>query len=127
MSHCQRQVAVPLLLVCFLSGCYKWSVEPAPETLDEAPERARITLSDGRVIDLRSVKIRRDSVAGFAKAGAIGDTLQVYALEDVTRFEVRKSDTGRNVKIAAVGALVVGLTVAMILSFGDCGVFACAE
>lgn len=93
MSQCQRQVVVPLLFVCFLTGCYKWSVEPAPQTLDKAPERARITLTDGRVVELRSVEIRGDSVAGLAKAGAIGDTLHMYALADVTWFEVRKGDT----------------------------------
>ncbi len=59
-SKFQRHVVILLMLVCFLSGCYKWSGQPGPATLDEAPERARITLSDGRVVNPRSVEIRGD-------------------------------------------------------------------
>ena len=126
-SACQRRTVVPLLIVCFLSGCYKWSAEPAPQTLDKAPERARVTLLDGRVVQLRSVEIRGDSVAGFAKAGAIGDTLHTYALEEVLYFEVRKGDTRKNVTIAAVLAVTAGLAIGMAISFGDCGIFECKE
>ncbi len=59
-SKFQRHLVIPLMLTCFLSGCYKWSVQPAPATLDEAPERARITLDDGRVVEPRLPEIRGD-------------------------------------------------------------------
>ena len=42
-SKFQRHLVLPLMLTCFLSGCYKWSAQSAPITLDPAPERARIT------------------------------------------------------------------------------------
>jgi len=67
MSKFQRRVVIPLLLTCFLSGCYKWSAWTTPATVAEPRERARITLDDGRVVELRSLEIRGDSVAGFAK------------------------------------------------------------
>ncbi len=59
-SKFQRHLVIPLMLTCFLSGCYKWSDQSAPITLYAAPERARITLWDGRVVDPWSVEIRGD-------------------------------------------------------------------
>ncbi len=58
-SKYQRRIVIPLILTCFLSGCYKLSVRPSPTTFDEVPERARIALSDGRV-ELPSLEIRGD-------------------------------------------------------------------
>ncbi len=118
-----RRLLVLVTLVCFMAACHKWSVQPAPPTLHEAPERARITLSDGRVVELRSLEIRGDSVVGFAKIASSmrrpgqrvwGDTLQTYPLADVTKFEVRKSDTGMTVLAVALG---VALTVAFVVAF----------
>jgi len=125
-SKFQRHIVIPLMLVCFMSACHKWSVQPAHPTLHEAPERARITLDDGRVVELRSLEIRGDSVVGFAKTDASrfreaavwGDTLQTYPLADVTRFEVRKTDTGKTVLAVALSvALAVALTAAALSSF----------
>ena len=126
-SKFQRHLVIPLMLACFLSGCYKWSVQPGRPTLDEAPERARITLSDGRVVELRSLEIRGDSVVGFAKTGPSrragqpgwGDTLQTYPLADVMVFEVRESDTVRTVgQTAAALAFAGGFWVLVITQFG---------
>jgi len=120
MSKFRRHLVIPLLLTCFLSGCSSWRVQPAPATSHGAPERARITLSDGRVVELRSLEIRGDSVAGFAKAGSRGDTLQTYALADVTEFEVRESETGKTILLgflvfATLGTVII---VARGASFG---------
>ena len=64
-SKFQRHLVVLLMLTCFLSGCYKWT----PATARGRPEHARLTLDDGRVVELRSLEMRGDSVAGFAKEG----------------------------------------------------------
>ncbi len=122
-SKFQRPLVIPLMLVYFLSGCYKWSVQPGPLALDEAPERARITLSDGRVVELRSLEIRGDSVVGFAqtesrgRTGQLvwGDTLHTYPLADVTRFEVRKTDVVGTVGlVAGIGAALLIVTAVVI-------------
>ena len=67
VSKFQRHLVIPLMLTCFLSGCYKWSAQTTPATVAEPPEHARITLDDGRVVELRELEIRGDSVAGLAK------------------------------------------------------------
>ena len=124
-SRFQRHLVIPLMLTCFLSGCYKWSVQPAPAYFDAAPERARITLSDGRVVELRSLEIRGDSVAGFGKTDTWyiwGDTLQTYPLADVTKLEVRKTDGLRTF------GLVVGITAAALVAAGlVCAATDCIE
>ncbi len=38
-SKFQRHIVIPLMLTCFLSGCYKWSLQPAAVASDEAPEQ----------------------------------------------------------------------------------------
>ena len=58
-SKFQHRIVIPLILTCFLSGCYKLSVPDASALSEEAPERARIALSDGRV-ELPSLEIRGD-------------------------------------------------------------------
>jgi len=118
-SKVQRNIVIPLLLVCFLSGCYKWT----PATVRGSPEHARLTLDDGRVVELRSLEIRGDSVAGFAKEESSrtgqpvwGDTLQTYALADVTVFEVRQKDKGRTRLLVGglvLTAVAVGLAIWM--------------
>ncbi len=129
-SKFQRHLVIPLMLTCFLSGCYKWSVQPTSAISDEAPERVRITLSDGTVVELRSLEIRGDSVVGFAKSESTthtgqpvwGDTLQTYPLADVTEFEVRKTD--RRKTIALVGGLagiafLAAMTIWIAVSFSE--------
>ncbi len=116
-SKFQRHLVIPLMLTCLLSGCYKWT----PATVRGSPEHARLTLDDGRVVELRSLEIRGDSVAGFAKQESRrtgqpvwSDTLQTYALADVTAFEVRQKDKGRTRFLVAglvLTAVAVGLVV----------------
>jgi len=118
-SKFQRHLVIPLMLVCFLAGCSSWRVQPAPATSHEAPERARITLSDGRVVELRSLEVRGDSVVGVAKTGsnayAVHYALQAYPLADVTKFEVPKDNTRMIVAITA-GVLIVGVVLFVTLS-----------
>ncbi len=115
-SKLQRHLVIPLMLTCFLSGCYKWSAQTTPAAVAEPPDRARITLDDGRVVELRSLEVRGDSVVGVAKTGsnayAVHYALQAYPLADVTKFEVPKDNTRMIVAITA-GVLLVGLVIAL--------------
>ncbi len=134
-SKFQRHIVIPLMLVCFLSGCYKWSVQPASVISDAAPELTRITLSDGKVVELRSVEIRGDSVAGFAKTESRtstgqpvwGDALQTYPLSDVMVFEVGKTDTVRIVVTSAAALALVAGFVALYMSLKDFCIFCPAK
>ncbi len=38
-SKFQLHLVIPLMLTCFLSGCRKWSLQPAAVVSDEAPEQ----------------------------------------------------------------------------------------
>ena len=60
-SKFQRHLVILLMLTCFLSGCYKWSAQSAPITLDAAPERARITRTH-----------ENPSAEPFRRAGDVG-------------------------------------------------------
>ncbi len=114
-SKFQRHLVLPLMLICFMSACHKWSVQPAHPTLHEAPERARITLSDGRVVELRSLEMRGDSVAGFAKTDIYnwGDTLQTYPLADVRQLDYRTfNGLGTGILIGSV--VIVGLAIVAV-------------
>ena len=63
-SKFQRYLVIPLMLTCFLSGCYKWSIQPAPPTSDEAPEQVRVMLSDGCAAPPRQLRPPEDRPPG---------------------------------------------------------------
>jgi hypothetical protein len=111
MSKSQRQVVIPLMLVCFLSGCYKWSVQPASAISDEAPEQVRVMLSDGSWVKLRSPEVRGDSIVGSTK-GTSADTLVAYSLANVAAVEVRHTD------VLKTTGLVLGLGFALAVLIG---------
>ncbi len=114
-SKLQRHLVIPLMLTCFLSGCYKWSAQTTPAAVAEPPERARITLDDGRVVELRSLEMRGDSVAGFAKTDIYnwGDTLQTYPLADVRQLDYRTfNGLGTGILIGSV--VIVGLAIVAV-------------
>ncbi len=114
-SKFQRHLVIPLMLTCFLSGCYKWSAQTTPGAVAEPPERARITLDDGRVVELRSLEMRGASVAGFAKTDIYnwGDTLQTYRLADVRQLDYRTfNGLGTGILIGSV--VIVGLAIVAV-------------
>ena len=114
MSDFQHRIVIPLLLTCFLSGCYKWSVQPASVISDEQPERVRVMLSDGSWVELRSPEVRGDSIVGSTK-GTSADTLAAYALRDVAAVEVRHPDV-----LKATGVVIgLGLTLGFFIALGS--------
>jgi hypothetical protein len=66
------------------------------------------------MVELRSLEIRGDSVVGFAKAGSRTDTLQTYALADVTAFEVREKDKGRT-RFLVAGLVLTAVAVGLVI------------
>ena len=113
-SKVQRQVVIPLMLTCFLSGCYKWSVEPASAISDEAPEQVRVMLADGNWVQLRSPEVRGDSIIGWT-TGTSTDTLAAYSLADVAAVEVRHPDV-----LKATGIVIgLGLTLGFFIALGS--------
>ncbi len=119
-SKFQRHIVIPLMLACFLSGCYKWSVRPASVVSDEAPEHVRMMLSDGSWVKLRSPEVRGDSIVGWTKGTrdiASADTLAAYSLADVAAVEVRSTDVLKTTGLVLAG--VFGI-VAIISVVAEC-------
>lgn len=113
-SKFQHHIVIPLMLTCFLSGCYKWSVQPAAVVRDGAPEQVRLMLSDGSRVRLRSPEVRGDSIVGWSK-GASVDTLAAYSLADLAAVDVRSIDVPKTTGLA-VG---VPLTIGFFASFNN--------
>jgi hypothetical protein len=119
-SKFQRHIVIPLMLICLLSGCYKWSVQPAAVVSDEAPEQVRVMLSDGSVVKLRSPEVRGDSIVGWVKGTrdiASADTLAAYSLADLAAVEVRSTDVLKTTGLVVAG--VFGI-VAIISYVAEC-------
>ncbi len=98
-----RLIVLPLTLVSFLSACHKWV--PVHATIEDAVaasrlESVRITMSDGRILDLKNATVEGDSVIGFAPQRT------ALPVEQVQTVERRKGDA-----LGTVG-LVVGILVA---------------
>jgi hypothetical protein len=106
-SKFQRHLLIPLMLTCFLSGCYRWSVQPAAVVRDGAPEQVRLMLSDGSRVKLRSPEVRGDSIVGWNN-GASADTLAAYSLADLAAVEVRSIDVPKTTGLAVGVPLTIG-------------------
>ncbi len=123
-SKFQRHLVIPLLLICFLSGCYKWSVQPAAVVSDEAPEQVRVMLSDGSVVKLRSPEVRGDSIVGWTK-GTGADTLAAYSLADLAAVEVRHTDVLKTTGLVLAGVFGMALVISYAVNCSDNDIFGC--
>ncbi len=98
-----RLVVFPLTLMAFLSACHKWVPLNAPVEDAVAASRlesVRITMSDGRILELKNAIVEGDSVIGFAPQRI------ALPVEQVQTVERRKTDA-----LGIVG-LIVGIGVA---------------
>jgi len=67
-SRFLRFVILPLTLVAFLPACYKWtSTNSTLESPTSILEPVRITLTDGRRMELENAVVRSDSLVGNRK------------------------------------------------------------
>ncbi len=110
-----RLVALPLMLVAFLSGCYKWhdygTVMP-----DQGVHRMRVTLLDNSRVTLHDARIEGDSIVGNrrTRTGLQEVDFSTFAigLDDVRRVEVSELDKGQTAGWIFVAlAVPVGLLI----------------
>ncbi len=127
-SKFQRHLVLPPMLTCFLSGCYKWSVQPAAVVSDEAPEQVRVMLSDGSVVKLHSPEVRGDSIVGWTKGTrdiASADTLAAYSLADVAAVEVRSTDVLKTTGLVLAGVFGIVAIISFAVNCSDRDIFGC--
>jgi hypothetical protein len=99
-----QQVMLPVTLVAFMSACHKWStVEPGQPFAEEGTEEVRITQTHGQWVVLKQSAMVGDSVVGLVS----GDSVS-FALSEVDKIEVRKTD------VAGTVGLVVGIGAAIV-------------
>jgi hypothetical protein len=103
-----------------LAACMTW--RPVPATSDqpadtEAIARARLRLRSGAELSLRDVRVRNDSVVGYA-----GDPRErrAFPVTDVASIERRQLSVGRTAGVV-VGAVAVTTVVAFGLAMRDLG------
>ena len=110
-----RLFVLPLTLVAFLSGCYKWhdygTVMP-----DHGVHRMRVTLLDNSRVTLHDARIEGDSIVGKrrTRTGLREVDFSTFAigLDDVRRVEVSELDKGQTAGWIFVAlAVPVGLLI----------------
>jgi hypothetical protein len=109
------------LIVTYSAGCQSWQVvgpNPAEYLQSHIVEAARITRTDGTVLELRNPSVAHDSLTGLVP-GTPPTSLQVsLPLTEVDSLAVRKTNTGRT--IALIGGIVAALGIVGCLT-SDCG------
>lgn len=103
MSRSRRLPFLALFLALGLGGCVTWQpvTTPAADLIaTEAPERVRITTSEGVVLTLHAPVVR---------AGALVSTLSPGAalIEDITVLEVERTSVGRTIGLAALPVVIL--------------------
>lgn len=94
-----------LLLTLGLGGCVTWqpaALPPAELILEEAPERVRVTTSEGVVLTLHAPVVR---------AGAVVSTLSPGAalIDDIRLIEVERTSVIRSIGLAAPAVILVAI------------------
>ncbi len=109
-----HQVMLPVTLVAFMSACHKWStVEPGQPFAEEGTEELRFTGIRGQRVVIKESAVVGDSVVGLVN----GDSAS-FALSEMDKIQVRKTDVVGTVGLvvgigaAVVAAAVVGFFVA---------------
>lgn len=108
--------AIALLVACALSSaCMAWhttSLEPRRFSADTSPERARLTLSDGREVTARHPVIVGDSLAWAdgSRGSSPGAAWNAVPVSSVWRVKERRLDAPRTFLLLAVlGGLALGV------------------
>ena len=116
-----RTAVACLLLPLHLAACTAWRVQPPPAqaVVARAPEKARLTLTDGTRLIVLHPRIDADSVRGVNEAT---DQSVAFPLTTVTFIEIRQHSTARTlllivgIPVGSVVALVLGVVIGCALS-----------
>jgi hypothetical protein len=112
---------LPLTLVVFLSACHKWVPLHAPvETAIQAeqPHPVRLTLADGRRLELLNASVVADSVVG-ASNGRHGELTPLRTA--VSLAEVRSVEGRRGDALATVGVVLPSVAAVVLIHVVSCG------
>ncbi len=106
-SKFQRHIVIPLMLVCFLSGCYKWvppEVGPGVRLRISAPE-----LSSKRLVGEVESVVGDTLVLKLDK----GDAISTVPFTAVERIDVSRGSTPGNTAFTVAGGVIgVGIGIA---------------
>ncbi len=108
------RTALLIAVTCLvLSGCMVWHAKPSPETYlaDHVPGKARVTLTDGQVHLLESVRVKGDSLIGFETDADWNGRRIAAPLDQVFKLEVREVDAVRT--LLYTGGMVAFLALPM--------------
>lgn len=121
----RRRAMASVLLGLHLAGCTRWAPvsQPIPEVLEAHPRAGvRLTLDDGKRLELKHIRILSDSLVGVSLIGPSEsgvlepwdkpDTVAV-ALADIRRMEVEQGTGAAAGIVAGVILLVVIAAVAV--------------
>ena len=96
------------------TGCYNWAVAPEGTAVAaQQPKNLRLTLTDGRIMDLFEARMVGDSLLVGLTTARGRATVPVALVRTV---EVSHMDTG---KTAGVTIVVLGVIVAALAAFAD--------
>jgi len=105
-----KLVAIPALLIYSLSavGCYQWEPTPIPPASERLPSNIRVTLTDGRRVELANPTVEADSIKA-PRARAI----PVSAVQGI---EAREASA-----VGVVGSILfaVGAVAALVALFAN--------
>ena len=97
-----RTAPVIALACLVLSGCLVWHSKHSPETYlaDHVLGKARVTLTDGQIYLLESVRVKGDSLIGFETDADWNGRRIATPLDRVFKLEVRELDAARSLLYA---------------------------
>ena len=119
-----RKTLAGLLFVslAFASGCQSWHRKPLASHQQVLAKRhdVRLTLADGRKLELAQARLSGDSIVGRARTQSSGSAFHTGArVDDVVRLEVAEFSTGKTLLLAGGVTAVLAGVVALAASSMD--------
>jgi len=98
------------------AGCQVWTTAPllpaASNGIYGEPRLVRLTLDDGRVVNLRNPAIQNDSInGGLIAGGETGGFSIAFPLSKVRQLDRKQASRGRTI------ALVIGIGAAALVTY----------